>query len=86
MTMANPTTPATAGTGDRATDWGACCEHRALQLDRLYEERVAGMDDAVRGIQELLLARGMSEAAGIAGDWAVEGPQRHGDATDAPPA
>lgn len=66
----------------RMDDWGACCPHRALQLDRLYEERTAGMRDAARAIEARLRAaydetgdRGLLQGVAIVRAWAANGPE-----------
>jgi hypothetical protein len=67
---------------DNAITWDTTCVGCAARLDGLYAERCAGMDDAVRGIEAALRARGLSEAADIARAWVTGGPERHGDGSD----
>ena len=56
--------------GADASEWHACCDHRALQLDRLREEREAGMADAGRLIAEALRERGLHDEARFVTDYA----------------
>lgn len=63
---------------DRAEDWGESCYHRAVDLDRLFEERCAGMDDAARMIEARIQAayaetgdRGLLQGIAILRDWAT---------------
>lgn len=64
----------------RADDWpGVCCENRAVQLDRLIEERNAGAEEAARAIAAQLRDAGLTDAAAIADAYGAVGAQCHGD-------
>lgn len=72
----------------KAEDWGACCDHRALQLHRLREEWEAGMGDAGGFIADAMRSRGLLDEARFVTEYAERGfprPQKAVD-PDSPPA